>query len=59
MSGDWYWTAIDFRTGKTVYKVLAGTGLGYNNNYSGISISQGGTAYLGSLGGIMALRDGG
>lgn len=59
VSGDWYWTAIDFRTGKTVYKALAGTGLGYNNNYSGISISPGGTAYLGSLGGIMALRDGG
>ena len=22
----WYWTALDFRTGKTVYKVLAGNG---------------------------------
>jgi hypothetical protein len=57
-SGDWYWTAIDFRTGKTIFKVLAGTGLGYNNNYSGISISPSGTAYLGTLGGIIALRDG-
>ena len=25
--------------GKTVYKVYAGTGVGYNNNYAGISIS--------------------
>ncbi len=58
-SGDWYWTAIDFRTGKTVYKALAGTGLGYNNNYSGISISPTGTAYVGALGGIMLFRDGG
>ena len=58
-SDPWYWTAIDFRTGRTVYKQLAGTGLGYNNNYSGISISPRGTAYLGALGGIMALRDGG
>jgi hypothetical protein len=57
-NGDWYWTALDFRTGRVVYKVYAGTGLGYNNNYSGISINPGGTAYVGSLGGIMLLRDG-
>jgi hypothetical protein len=53
----WYWTAFDFRTGQVVYKVRAGTGLGYNNNYSGISISPNDTAYLGALGGIIALRD--
>src|SRR5437764_2036598 len=34
--GHWYWTTLDSRTGKVVYKALAGTGLGYNNNYSGI-----------------------
>ncbi len=38
-SGDWYWTALDYRTGQVVYKVLAGNGIGYNNNYAGISIS--------------------
>ncbi len=54
----WYWTAIDFRTGKTVFKVLSGTGLGYNNNYSGLVLGPGGTAYLGAIGGIIALRDG-
>jgi YD repeat-containing protein len=27
----WYVTAVDFRTGETVYKQLTGTGLGYNN----------------------------
>ena len=58
-SGDWYWTALDFRTGKTVYKAYSGTGLGFNNNYAGISISPRGNEYLGSLGGIMLLRDGG
>jgi hypothetical protein len=57
-NGDWYWTALDYRTGKVVYKILAGNGLGYNNNYAGISISQGGTEYVGALGGIIALRDG-
>jgi hypothetical protein len=55
----WYWTAIDFRTGRTVFRQLAGTGYDYNNNYAGMSISSGGTAYLGTLGGIVALRDGG
>ncbi len=54
----WYWTALDFRTGRVVYQVLAGNGVGYNNNYSGIAISPGGTEYLGTLGGIIALRDG-
>lgn len=57
-NGHWYWTALSFRTGKLVYKVYAGSGLGYNNNYSGISISRSGTEYLGTLGGIIALRDG-
>ena len=57
-SGDWYWTALDFRTGKVVYRIYAGTGLGYNNNYAGISISRSGAEYLGTLGGIISLRDG-
>lgn len=57
-SGDWYWTALDFRTGKVVYSVYAGSGLGYNNNYAGIGISRSGTEYLGTLGGLIALRDG-
>jgi hypothetical protein len=58
VSGNWYWTALDFRTGRTVYKALAGSGPFYNNNYAGISISPGGTEYLGTLGGIVAMRDG-
>jgi hypothetical protein len=57
-NGDWYWTALDYRTGSVVYKVLAGAGLGYNNNYAGISISPSGTEYLGTLAGIIALHDG-
>jgi hypothetical protein len=56
-SDPWYWTAISFRTGRTLYKALAGTGLGYNNNYAGIAISPRGTEYVGALGGIVALRD--
>jgi hypothetical protein len=39
--------------------VLAGTGsLGWNNNYAGIALGRNRTEYLGTLGGIIALRDG-
>ena len=54
----YYWTAIDWRKGKTVWSQYAGSGLNYNNNYAGIAIGSNGTAYLGVIGGIVALRDG-
>jgi hypothetical protein len=56
-SEPWYWTALNFRTGRVVYEVLAGNGVGFNNNYAGIAISPRGTEYLGTLDGIIALRD--
>jgi hypothetical protein len=57
-AGNWYWTALDFRTGRTVYRSYAGSGPLYNNNYAGIAISPTGTEYLGTLGGIVSMRDG-
>jgi hypothetical protein len=54
---NWFWTALSFRTGKLVYKAYSGTGFNYNNNYAGISISRSGREYLGTLGGIISLRD--
>ena len=57
-AGDpWYWTALSFRTGRVAFKRLAGTGIGFNNNYAGIALGRGGTAYLGTLDGMIALRD--
>jgi hypothetical protein len=56
-SDPWYFTAIDFRTGRTVYKQLAGSGLGFNNNYAPVTLGPDGTAYVGVLGGLVALRD--
>jgi hypothetical protein len=32
-------------------------GLGYNNNYAPITLGPDGTAYVGVLGGILAVRD--
>jgi len=56
-SQPYYWTAISARTGQTAFKVYAGNGLGFNNNYAGLAIGPNGTAYLGVTGGIVALRD--
>ena len=53
----WYFTALDFRTGTTVYKRLAGTGLGFNNNFAPVSLGPDGSAYVGTLGGLVLLRD--
>jgi hypothetical protein len=54
----WYFTAIDYISGKTVFKQLAGTGVGYNNHYAGIYLGPDGkTAYVGVLYGIVAIRD--
>jgi outer membrane protein assembly factor BamB len=54
----WYLTALDVRTGATVFKVLAGTGLGFNNNYAPVSIGPDGAAYVGVLGGLVRFADG-
>jgi hypothetical protein len=54
----WYLTALDARTGKRVWSVLTGVGLGYNNNYAPITLGPDGTAYVGVLGGLVAVRDG-
>ena len=53
----WYLTAIDFHTGQTVWKRLAGTGLGFNNNFAPVTLGPDGSAYVGALGGLVALRD--
>ena len=54
----WYLTALSFRTGATVFKRLAGEGLGFNNNYAPITVGPDGrTIYVGVLGGLVALRD--
>jgi hypothetical protein len=54
----WYLSALDFRTGRTVYRFRAGEGLGYNNNYAPITIGpDNGAIYLGVLGGLLMMRD--
>jgi hypothetical protein len=53
----WYLTAVDFDTGKVVWRRLSGEGLGYNNNYAPVTIAPNGTAYVGVLGGMVKFLD--
>ncbi len=53
----WYLTAVDFRTGKTVWRRLIGTGLLFNVHYAGLSISPKGVLYSGVLGGTVGIAD--
>ena len=53
----WYLTAVSFRTGKTVWRKLVGTGFGFNNNYAGLAISPRRVFYLGVLGGTVRVAD--
>jgi hypothetical protein len=53
----YYFTAIDFASGKTVFRVLAGTGVRYDNNWAAISLAPDGTAYVGVLNGLIRVRD--
>lgn len=54
----WYFTAIDFNTGKTVFKVHTGNGIKWNNSYGPITIGPDGTAYVGVFNGIISVKDG-
>ena len=56
-SEGYYWTALRFRDGQTAWLQYAGSGLPYNNNYAGLALGPDGTAYLGTIGGMIALRD--
>ena len=57
LTDPWYWTALDYRTGEVVWKVLAGAGPAYNNNYAGLALGPDGTVYLGVIPGLVAMRD--
>ncbi len=54
----WYFIAIDFATGETVYKRLTGKGLGYNNWQGSLFLHpDGGTAYSTTIFGLVMVQD--
>jgi hypothetical protein len=54
----WYLTAIDIRTGETVWSRLTGTGTQWNNHYAAIYLGPDGTAYVATLTGLVRVADG-
>jgi hypothetical protein len=53
----WYFTAIDIRTGRTVFSKLTGTGPGFNNHYAAIYLGPDGSAYIATLAGMIRIKD--
>ena len=51
----WFLTAFDARTGEQVWSRFVGSGLGYNNNYAPVTLGPDGTAYVGTLGGLVRI----
>jgi hypothetical protein len=58
-SAPWYLTALDFRTGSTVWEVQAGRGSGHNNHYAPVTLGPDGSAYIGAFAGLIRVADGG
>jgi outer membrane protein assembly factor BamB len=54
----WYLTAIDIRTGDTVWSRLTGTGTQWNSHYAAIYLGPDGTAYIATLAGLVRIADG-
>jgi len=55
----YYLAAVDFHTGKTVFQVLAGTGVSFDNNWAPITLGPDRAAYIGVLRGLVKVYDGG
>jgi hypothetical protein len=53
-----YLTALDFDSGATVFRVLAGTGIGFDNNWAELALGPDGAAYVGVLNGLVRISDG-
>ena len=53
----WFLTAFSIRTGEEVWSRYVGSGLLYNNHYAAVSIGPDGTAYVGTVGGVVRIAD--
>ncbi len=54
----YYWTALDFRTGKIVWEKLAGTGHEkFESHWPALYVGPDETLYVGLFGGLAAIRD--
>ena len=51
-------TAVDVRTGEVVWTRRAGAGTSFNNHYAAAYLGQDGDFYVGTINGIVVLRNG-
>ena len=53
----YYWIALDFSTGRVVWKKMAGTGDTFDSFYPALAIGPDEGLYVGAYGGFMTMRD--
>ncbi len=53
----YYWTALDFRTGKAVWRKLLGTGIYYDGYWSTTALGPDDAYYVAAWGGLAAIKD--
>ena len=53
----WYLTALDLRTGRSVYAVRTGLGVLHDNHHGSIALGPDGSAYVPVLGGLVRVHD--
>ena len=53
----WYFTGVDARTGEVLWTRLAGTGSVYNNHYAAGYLSEDGDMFVGTVNGLVVLRN--
>ena len=53
----WYLSAFSLRSGRQVWSRYVGSGLLFDNHYAAVSIGADGTAYVGTVGGVVRIAD--
>lgn len=53
----YYFTGIDFETGRTAFMVPTGNGVRYDNHWAAVTLAPDGSAYVGVLNGLVRIRD--
>ncbi len=53
----WYLSALDVRTGRTVFRVRTGLGTLMNSHRAAVTLTRDGSAYVATLGGLVRVRD--
>ncbi len=54
----WYFTGVDLTSGQVAWRRLAGTGIAFNNHYAAAALSPSGDLLVGTVNGIVRLRNG-